>query len=170
MKTQTRIKILMVIIALFGRLIPHPFNMTPTAAFAARSGQLFKRRHALLISLGSFFLADITLALWQHHAVFGSWSVFTYSALAMMTFCAHTTAQWSRSSQWLFVIGGSLGFWLWTNFGCWLSMPEYPLSLAGLLSCYARALPFLSSQLLGDSLWLIGILAATAQIKQRQTA
>ena len=166
MTINTRFKALLTLISIIGRMIPHPYNMTPSVTFATCSGQLLNRRQALGVALPGFLIADLLLAWLQHHAPFGYWSLFTYSALAAITYCAHHTREWQRQHQCLFVLGSSLGFWLWTNLGCWLTMPEYALSVSGFITCYTRALPFLASQLLGDALWYLGLLAALAQLPQ----
>ena len=61
-----------------------------------------------------------------------------------------------NSSKWIYpayFVGASFGFWIWTNFGVWLTSHLYPKSFAGLIACYTLALPFLRNALLGDLIW-----------------
>ena len=47
-------------------------------------------------------------------------------------------------------ISASVIFFIITNFGVWITMNMYPKSIAGLMECYAAALPFFRNTLLGD--------------------
>ena len=47
-------------------------------------------------------------------------------------------------------LGGSLLFFLVTNFGVWLISGFYEKSIAGLITCYAMALPFFHNTLAGS--------------------
>src|SRR5439155_17595466 len=54
------------------------------------------------------------------------------------------------------VLGGSLLFYLFTNFAVWLGGAHgamYEQSAAGLLECYVAALPFFRNALAGDLIW-----------------
>ena len=44
----------------------------------------------------------------------------------------------------------SILFFVISNFGVWLSDPDYPINSAGLLLCYEMALPFFKNTILGD--------------------
>jgi hypothetical protein len=47
-------------------------------------------------------------------------------------------------------LGGGLVFFLASNFVVWLGGTMYPYSLAGLVDCYAAAIPFYRNTLVGD--------------------
>ena len=47
-------------------------------------------------------------------------------------------------------IGGSLLFFLVTNFGVWVSGSFYPKNVEGLISCYAAGIPFFGNTLGGS--------------------
>ena len=53
------------------------------------------------------------------------------------------------------LLGSSLFFWLWTNFGIWATGENgmYPRTIDGLVSCYVAAIPFLGNALVGDLAW-----------------
>ncbi len=57
----------------------------------------------------------------------------------------------------IYILGTSLSFWLWTNFGVWLFGNLYPKTPHGFYSCYIAALPFLRNSLLGDMIWGLAI-------------
>jgi hypothetical protein len=68
------------------------------------------------------------------------------------------------------VIGGtallaSIAFFIVSNFGAWLEQAlPYPLTLAGLMDCYAMGLPFYKGTLIGDVAITSGIFAAQAYL------
>ncbi len=155
------------LIAIFGRIIPHPSNMTPFLALLILGNQHLLRRHTLLFSLLALFLSDCLLALWQPHPLFGNWTFFTYSGWLMIAWLSQSIKQ--RSDFSLTWVGlASLGFWLWTNFGSWLCGALYPNTLSGLITCYALALPFLERGLIGDLVWFT-VLYTALQRYQRRT-
>lgn len=45
---------------------------------------------------------------------------------------------------------GSVGFYLLSNFGVWMTSSSYPKSFAGLLMCYEAAIPFFRNTLSGN--------------------
>jgi len=47
-------------------------------------------------------------------------------------------------------IGGSIGFFVISNFGVWMSTPFYTKNFEGLYNCYLMALPFFRTSLLSD--------------------
>jgi len=48
-------------------------------------------------------------------------------------------------------------FFVMSNFGTWLMMDMYPKSAAGLVACYAAAIPFFQNTVAGD-LFFAGLL------------
>jgi hypothetical protein len=63
---------------------------------------------------------------------------------------------------------GSLQFYLITNFYEWCNgMPLYPHTFAGLVSCYAAALPFFGRTLLSDLFYTGVLFSAYALLKRR---
>ena len=55
------------------------------------------------------------------------------------------------------VLGGAFGaavlFYIISNFGVWLSDPDYPLTWGGFLLCYEMAIPFFRGTLASDLLY-----------------
>lgn len=158
---------LLLCIAVVARVIPHPWNMTPSISLSVISAQMFSKTQAILLSLLGFIISDSILACIQHHSLFGSWSLFTYSGIAVIAYAAQYCRQSSRLTQGLSILGFSLLFWLWTNFGSFLFM-GYSKNFNGLLQCYLAAIPFLKNQLLGDLLYSSVLLGAYHYCKQPQ--
>lgn len=145
---------LWIALAVVGRLIPHPANITPMTSIALFSGAKLSRPMAFAVSFLALILSDLLLAWKDGHAVFGMWTFFTYSGFAMMVFVGSFLANKDSAGRTILVLlGSSLGFWLWTNFGTWLGQGLYPLTFDGLVACYVAAIPFLRNAMLGDLAW-----------------
>jgi hypothetical protein len=155
MHQKHRTTLLFSFIAILTRLIPHPYSMTSTLTSSVFNGIHLKRWHALTLTLLGFAITDMILAFTQHHAAFGGWSLWTYSGLALITLLS-TKAPTDRPLTLGFtVLCFGLVYWLWTNLGCFFTMPEYPKNFYGLIHCYSLALPFLKNQLMGNTLWTL---------------
>jgi hypothetical protein len=153
---NTKFAIFWIIIGTLGRLIPHPANVTPMAALALFSGSKLSKKMALLTIAITMLASDALLAYLNHYPVFSFWSLFTYSGFLGITLLGIKLNQHSSQTKILsFVLAASLGFWLWTNFGVWLTSGLYAKNIIGITTCYIAALPFLRNELLGSLAWQI---------------
>jgi hypothetical protein len=128
------------------RLLPHPPNFTPILAVALFAGAQFTdRRLALLVPLLAMLAADLLLGL---HATLP----FVYGAIALIVILGmwlkkRLSVTWTATTA----VSGSMLFYIITNFGAWLTMPElYARSIEGLLTAYIAAIPFYQTMLAGD--------------------
>ena len=65
----------------------------------------------------------------------------------------------------------SAQFYLVTNFGAWLALPEYySRTLAGLLECYVNGLPFYRDTIIGDVCFAAVFFGAYALLTQALAA
>ena len=48
-------------------------------------------------------------------------------------------------------VSASIVFFLLTNFGAWLTLPEYTKTFPGLIQAYIAGIPFFRGTLLGES-------------------
>ena len=158
MNKKPYLTLLFSIMSAFTRLIPHPYSMTSVFTSGVFNGLYLKRWQALALSLTGYAITDVILASVQHHPAFGSWSVWTYSGLAIVTLLAPKAHTKNPGALTLSVLGFGVVYWLWTNLGCFLTMPEYSKSVAGFIHCYSLALPFLINQLLGSTLWTLALI------------
>lgn len=146
-----------IILGALGRLLPHPPNVTPMTSIALFGGSQLGRALGFAVVMISMILGDIGLAYLMGYQAFGAWSLFTYTGFAAIILAG----SWLRSTPSAlrtlgFLLGSSLGFWLWTNFGLWAVGGEgalYPRTMEGLVACYVAALPFLRNALAGDLIW-----------------
>jgi len=131
------------------RFLPHPPNFTPVLAVALFAGAQFTdKRLAMLVPLLAMFIADIFLGL---HATVP----FVYGAIAIVTLLGMGLQRRRNITRTTATaVAGSLIFFIVSNFGAWLTMPElYSRTTAGLFSAYIAAIPFYQNELAGTLLF-----------------
>ena len=147
---------LYLIFGILAKILPHPSNITPLTNLYLHAGSKLTKGLAIIVILISTILADVILSYFYDYPIFGYWSLFTYSGFIIIALLGTKLARnISLPKLVICVISSSSIFWVWTNFGCWLTMPNYPKNLFGLINCYIMALPFLKNSLLGDLVWSI---------------
>ncbi|MCP2265883.1 DUF6580 family putative transport protein [Promicromonospora thailandica] len=105
-------------------------------------------------------------------AVLGNTQIlwFTWSAWAVVGLGAILARRLRGPARYVAALGvglgGSLWFFLWTNFGVWLMDGLYPQTADGLLASYVAGLPFLRTMLLGN-LVLVPLAAVVASLVER---
>jgi hypothetical protein len=153
---------LWILIGIFSRIIPHPFNATATISLALWAPLFFKRWFGVIISLVSLSLSDLCLHALFHYPVFGSWSLFTYSATLALVILNRGKP---KTMLWITVLG-VLGFWGWTNFGTWLCTHDlYPKTAQGLLACFVAGLPFLKNSMIASLIYSLVLAHLYKKIK-----
>ena len=145
-KNINRLIILAIIIfAAFTRIMPHPPNFTPIIAMGLFGGAYLKdKRWALMLPVVAMLLADLYLG-------FHGTMIWVYGSLIIITamgFLLNSGVTLKNGA--IATIGGSLLFFLVTNFGVWASGSFYPKTVEGLISCYAAGIPFFGNTLAGS--------------------
>ena len=156
-------------LGVLGRLLPHAPNMTPMNSLCLFGGSKMSRGYTLACAFLTLVISDFALAMFQGYPAVGWWSLFTYSGFAAMIFVGTRMGTEPKASRVLLtILGSSLGFWLWTNFGLWITADGlmYPRTLQGLSACYIAALPFLRNALVGDLAWGFVMFVGFARAKQ----
>ncbi|MDX2112268.1 MAG: DUF6580 family putative transport protein [Alphaproteobacteria bacterium] len=153
---------LIVLVAAFSRLLPHPDNVTPIAALALFAGvYLEKKWLAFALPLLSMLLSDAILGF--HSSMWG-----VYLGFALITCLGFLLKEKARI---LTVAAaatlGSVVFFITSNFAVWLSAGLYPLTTQGLAQCFVAAIPFYQNTLLGDLFYTGLLFAGFAQAEQR---
>ncbi len=156
--------VVLLVLGVAGRLLPHVHNFTPVAAIALFAGFLFRRRLvAAAIPLAIMAVSDAFLGATPLGVKVTVYVAFLFPLLF---------APLLRKRLSPVRIGGSaliaaLFFYVVTTFAVWLAF--YPQTLGGFLECYGLGLPFLAKKLLGDLLWSGAIFGSYAVIRQLQT-
>lgn len=161
--TNTLIAIALVLIVVCLRLLPHPANFAPVAAVAIFGGAVLPRRLALWAPLAAMVASDLIIGL--HNLVLLTWGCYALIALAS----SYIMKKPSLVRGGLLTISASVGFFLVTNFGVWLTSGMYAHTWAGFIHCYEMALPFFRNTLLSD-MFYTGLLFGTFALAVRAGA
>ena len=134
--------LVIIILGVLTRLIPHPPNFTPILSFALLSSVYSKNNLGILIPISIMVISDFYLG--THGAM-----VWVYSALFIIYLIGYFFIK-DVSFKNILVgsVVGSLMFFIVTNFGVWLI--GYPKSLAGFVQCYVAAIPFYKNTLISS--------------------
>ena len=141
--------ICLILILSFSRLIPHPYNFTPLLAAGIFSGFYFKQFFVgLFVIIFSMFVGDLYLGF--HNTMF-----FTYIALIVPVALGVFVERFKFTEIVITGVLSSVGFFLITNFGAWLTLGMYEKNLAGLINSYTLAIPFFHNTLISTFLYLL---------------
>lgn len=140
---RTLVIVTLIAFAVLSRLIPHPPNFAAVGAVGLFAGaSLGNRWLSLSIPLLSMLLSDLVIGL--------HWMCFViYVAMALYVIAGWWAGHQVDAKRLLIAsLAGSIGFFIVTNFACWISM--YERSWSGLASCYVAAIPFFQNTLASD--------------------
>ena len=137
-KVEMRVVFALVVVALLTRLLPHPPNFAPITSIALFTGFHFvNKRLALFIPLICMFLTDLILGV---HSLMP----IIYLSFVMISMIGLKAKSLSLGT----VLSASSLFFVVSNLGVWYFY--YPLTWAGLSSCFILAIPFFINALMGD--------------------
>ena len=145
------------------RLIPHAPNLAPVTAVALFSGAwLPDRKLAFTVPLGALFLSDLALGFYGAGDLL---SVYASSALVVVL------GGWVGRNRSVLRIGsgalaGSVLFFVLTNFAVWAFGTMYPRTGAGLIECYAAALPFFRNTVASDLSYTAALFGGFALLRR----
>ncbi|MBW7887943.1 MAG: hypothetical protein H3C35_06235 [Bacteroidetes bacterium] len=164
--TQYLAAALLILLAAFSRLLPHPLNFTPVMAIALFGGMYFDKRFAVVIPFAALVLSDLFLGFYGE--IFWVYGSFIAVAAIGMWLKNHKSVSMIAGTT----LAGSILFFAVTNFGVWLSgYQTYPKTLEGLLACYTAAIPFFRNSLAGDFFYvavLFGIFELSLRFSQKR--
>ena len=133
-----------VILAL-SRIIPHPPNFTPILASAIMAPMLIKERwFGIAIPIVAMFISDVIIG-------FYSYQLVIYSSILAIALVAPMRKNYINLS--IMAIGGSVWFFITTNFAEWMIWDYYPKTIEGLITCYTLAIPFFKNTLISTCLF-----------------
>jgi hypothetical protein len=133
-------------------------NFAPVAAVSLFAGYLLSsRRLAVIVPLGAMLISDQLLGGYQPLLML---TVYTLLALPVMmsgwlrrrfgTFGSAASAAKSVAGLLTCTLTTSIAFFVGTNLMVWLVTPWFARTPAGLIQCYANAVPFFRYTLAGD--------------------
>ena len=136
---------LLILMAAFSRLIPHPLNFTPIAAIGLFGAVYFDKKFAFVVPFAAMVISDYFIGFYnQIYWVYGSFILIVFMGL------------WLKNNKSIMAIAGttlasSILFFVVTNFGVWFSGTMYSKDVAGIIECYIAAIPFFKNTLTGDA-------------------
>ncbi|MBI2793486.1 MAG: hypothetical protein HYX66_02405 [Ignavibacteria bacterium] len=155
---------LLILAAAVSRLIPHWPNFTPILGMSLFGGYMLGRGwKSYIVPLTALAISDVAMGIilgWDYAFHATQWMV--YLTVIAITFIGaafqpgQTTHRLSSALKMTFIGGTIAGvlFFLTTNFAVWMLGGLYPLTLQGLLQCYAAGLAFYRD---GGNFFLNGI-------------
>jgi len=167
-----------ILAAAFSRVVPHLSNFSPLNAIALFGAAYLTRRSLALVVplaatwLSDLFLNNVTYAQPGHDFVWAYpgfyWQYLAYAAITLLgfTFFRNGVTLWRTVCA---ALGAGAVFFVVSNFGVWASGSLYPLTLHGLVACYAAAVPFYQGTLMGDAVF-VALLFGGFHLAQRQLA
>lgn len=132
-------------VAVVGRLVPHPANITPVGGLSIWGGTRLNRVQALALVFGAMLISDFFIGF---HATIPQ----VYIGMAIVTLLASLVKRVNPVNVVGVTLLGSVIFFLITNFNYfpWQTLHMYPQTWAGQMAAYTAALPFLRNSLIGD--------------------
>ena len=130
------------------RFLPHPPNFSPVMAVALFGSAVFANRYlGISLAIAAMLVSDAFLGL---HSTLP----FVYTSMVLAALLGNMLRE-NRSVLKVagVTLGGSVLFFVITNFGVFMMQDMYAKSLQGLAECYAMALPFFQNSLAGDALF-----------------
>lgn len=138
--------LLLILLGVSTRLLPHPANFTPIAAIALFAGIYLPKKYALIVPMVAMFISDIVLGFYLWPVMVSVYFTFAITSILGLAIQKHKKAA--------NILGGtllaSILFFLITNWAVWAFGTMYAHNFNGLIQSYIMALPFFKNTLLGD--------------------
>jgi hypothetical protein len=150
--------ILLVAVAVAGRLWQPALNVTPMAAVGLAAGAIFTHPLvALSVPLAALAASNLFLPAYGSFAM----ALIVFAATAWPAVLGFFVPRIRQGAAWAWLGGAlahSLVFFVVTNTAYWWTTDDYPRSFAGLAECFTMALPFYRWMPVGDAAWSLGTL------------
>ena len=142
--------LIMVIIGVSARLLPHPANVAPITALALFSGVYLSKKF-FFIPLIAMLISDYFIGFYGITMLYVYGSFFIIWLIGLVLKNENTPGNTVRAS-----LSSSILFYLITNFGVWVHPHSfYQQNFAGLMESYYMGLPFFRNTILGDLFYTV---------------
>jgi len=168
--TKIIIAVVLVVIAVSGRLLPHAWNFTPLIAVSLFAGVYLGRQYAIAVPLVAMIVSDLFLGFYDWQLMMA-----VYGSFALAGAIGWVIKKWKSPGM---VVAASICastlFFLVTNWAVWQFSPWYLHTFDGLIQSYTLGLPFFRNMLVGDLFYttaLFGVYEfALFAVRRRQHA
>jgi len=128
------------------RFVPHAPNFVPIGALALFVGMYATRKWQIILPLVVMFASDIFIGFYDLRTMMVVYFGFLVFILAGRLVKKHKNVFTVVAG----VLGGSVFFYLSTNFAVWAFSNMYQHTISGLILSYEMAVPFFRNSVLGD--------------------
>ena len=159
---QTGVLSIIILLAAFTRIMPHPPNFSPMAAIGLFGAAHFaKKWQAFFIPLIGIWISDLVINNYvysissSNFVWFYSGFYWQYMSYILIIFAGLFIFNRGISLTKMFggMISSSGIFFLVSNFGVWAGGTMYPKNFGGLITCYAAGVPFIHNTIISDVLF-----------------
>lgn len=157
--------VILILLAVASRLLPHPPNFAPVAAIGLFAGAMLSRRAAWLVPFVALLVSDLVIGL--YHPMSMLWNYLGFAGCLLLG-AGILSKRRDLGRLAGATLASALIFFALSNFGVWAS-GYYPLTFAGLAECYAAAIPFFRNTLTSDVLF-VGVLFGGHALASRLVA
>ncbi|MBC8647818.1 MAG: hypothetical protein H7X85_11685, partial [Thermoanaerobaculia bacterium] len=161
----------LVLLGALSRLLPHPPNFVPLGALALYSGARLPAGWDLAIPLLSLAFSDLFLDFGSGRGILTPLRVAVYGTFLLIVLGGRLLRGKATPGRLAaFSVSSSVLFFLVTNLAVFLRGVLYPVTPAGLLLCFAAALPFFWNTLAADLLGTGSLFGLDALSRKRRGA
>jgi hypothetical protein len=166
--------IALLVIGIASRFIPHYPNFTAIGSMALLAGGMLRKPHlALALPILALFVSDLIINNVMYpgatFTLFYKGALYIYAAIVLSVLLARLVRRLNVKNYIALSILSSILFFMITNFGVWQSGTLYPPTMGGLMACYAAALPYALSHLLGTVFYGGVIMVAYNALTQQRS-
>ena len=159
---QTGVLSLIILLAAFTRIMPHPPNFSPMAAIGLFGAAHFaKKWQAFFIPLIGIWISDLVINNYVYSSSSSNfvwfYSGFYWQYISYILIIFAGLFIFNRGISLTKMFGGMISssgiFFLVSNFGVWAGGTMYPKNFGGLITCYAAGVPFIHNTIISDVLF-----------------
>ena len=157
MTTKNKVLLGLIVVAVVSRIIPHYPNFTAMGALAFFGASRIKSIWgSLALVIATMMITDLVINNLVYptgeFVLMYSGSLFTYAGFAAYALLGRKATNMKNGLALL--AGGSVAFFLLSNFGVFLSVYSvFPMTWGGLMATYAAAIPFYAPELISTALF-----------------
>lgn len=156
----TVLAIILIVVAIVSRVVNTEaqfwLNFSMIGGISLFAGAVIKqKRLAFLVPLLAFLISDIYLQIFYGSGFYGISQIFTYGGMVLIVLLGSRIQEIKAWKVLGYSIGGTLLFWIVSNFGVWFGnvFQQFEPGL-GLAATFIRALPFLQGNGAATELFL----------------
>jgi hypothetical protein len=163
------LSIVLVVLCVVLRVVPHPPNFAPVGAAAVFAGRTLRPSVAIGTVVVAMFVGDAILARVHGYPLIDAETPFVYGGFFFQTWLGRALRS-RRGGAVGAAVAGAVGFFVLSNFGVWLTGAMYVHTGAGLAECFVAAIPFFGATLAGDVFWTVALSWAYLALARRFAA